>query len=245
MSPVRGFVAALLLLACAAAQAAPDYAREKRWADEVVPGIVVGDAVFLELGSGRKFLALLTEPNEPRAALIVVHGLGIHPDWGLVGTLRTGLADRRYTTLSVQMPVLAATAAPGEYRSTFPEAVERIARAVDYLGAKGYGKIAIVSHSMGSTMTREYLRKDPSRVFAWASLGNVERDAYSGLVIPLLDLFGENDLPNVLGNAPSRAASLAGNAKSRQLKIPATDHFFKDREAAMIEAVAAFLAALP
>ena len=124
-------------------------------------------------------------------------------------------------------------------------AVERIARAVDYLGAKGYGKIAIVSHSMGSTMTREYLRKDPSRVFAWASLGNVERDAYSGLVIPLLDLFGENDLPNVLGNAPSRAASLAGNAKSRQLKIPATDHFFKDREAAMIEAVAAFLAALP
>ena len=245
MSPVRGFVAALLLLACAAAQAAPDYAREKRWADEVVPGIVVGDAVFLELGSGRKFLALLTEPNEPRAALIVVHGLGIHPDWGLVGTLRTGLADRRYTTLSVQMPVLAATAAPGEYRSTFPEAVERIARAVDYLGAKGYSKIGIVSHSMGSTMTREYLRKDPSRVFAWASLGNVERDAYSGLVIPLLDLFGENDLPNVLGNAPSRAASLAGNAKSRQLKIPATDHFFKDREAAMIEAVAAFLAALP
>ena len=73
---MRSLLAAFVLLACAAAQAAPDYAREKRWADEVVPGIVVGDAVFLELGNGHKFLALLTEPGEPRAALIVVHGLG-------------------------------------------------------------------------------------------------------------------------------------------------------------------------
>src|SRR5580765_2874984 len=39
----------------------PDYAREKRWADEITPGLVVGDAIYLQQKSGHKFLAIYTE----------------------------------------------------------------------------------------------------------------------------------------------------------------------------------------
>ena len=121
-----------------------DYAREKKWADEITPGIVVGDPVYLELKpgpelkQGHKFLSLLTTVPDAKTALVVVHGLGIHPDWGMVGTLRTQLADLGYTTLSIQMPVLANEAEGDQYVTTFPEAAARIAAAVDFLKAKGY-----------------------------------------------------------------------------------------------------------
>ena len=52
----------LVFFAAAPASAQADYAREKRWADEITPGIVVGDAAWIELESGRKFLAIYA-PN--------------------------------------------------------------------------------------------------------------------------------------------------------------------------------------
>jgi triacylglycerol esterase/lipase EstA (alpha/beta hydrolase family) len=160
------FFATILLLLLTLPVSAADYAREKKWADEIAPGIVVGDPVYLELKQGHKFLTLLTEAKDARAALVIVHGMGIHPDWGMVGTLRTELADRGYTTLSVQMPVLAADAAAEQYLASFPEAAERIGVAVDFLSAKGYKKIAIVSHSLGSRMSRVYVMKHQNNLVA-------------------------------------------------------------------------------
>jgi hypothetical protein len=54
--------------------AAPDYAREKRWADEITPALVVGDGLYLQQASGHKFLALHTPAKNSRAAVIVVQG---------------------------------------------------------------------------------------------------------------------------------------------------------------------------
>src|SRR5512138_1608640 len=99
-----GVVSGLLVLASWAVPAAagtPDYARERKWADEVVPGLVVGEAVYLQTPRGHhKFLTLFTPVAGTTRAVIVVHGMGIHPDWGMIGTLRTELADRGFTTLS-------------------------------------------------------------------------------------------------------------------------------------------------
>ena len=116
--------------AASAAPAQPDYAREQRWAQEITPAILVGEALHLKLASGREFLAIYTSAPKPRAALIVVHGLGLHPDWGLVNTLRSQLPDAGYATLSVQMPVLAAEARPQDYAGTFPEAGDRLRAAL-------------------------------------------------------------------------------------------------------------------
>ena len=46
---------------------------------------------------------------------MLLHGLGLQPDYGIVGELRVALAARGFATLSVQMPVLAADALPQEY----------------------------------------------------------------------------------------------------------------------------------
>lgn len=238
MGLAGGLVALFSLVAFA--EPVADYAREKKWADEVVPGVVVGDPVYLQTPRGHhKFLALFT-PVEGHKAVIVVHGMGIHPDWGMVGTLRTELADRGFATLSIQMPVLAADAQADAYPPTFPEAAERIAQAVDFLKAKGYTEIAIVSHSMGSRMSHAYLvGKHDAAVKAWASLG-LQLDDYAGLKLPILDMYGDNDLPPVLAGAAKRKRSLVAS-HSRQVVIPHADHFYTGHEEEMVETVAAFL----
>ncbi len=217
-----------------------DYAREKKWADEVLPGLVVGDPVYLQTPRGHhKFLTLYTPADTGKAA-IVVHGMGIHPDWGMVGTLRTELADRGFATLSIQMPILAADAKSEAYPPTFPEAAERIAEAVEFLKAKGYGQLAVVSHSMGSRMSLVYFagKSDPA-VKSWASLGP-SFEGYGAVKLPILDLYGANDLPPVLANAAKRKQSLA-SPDSKQVVVARTDHFFSGHEAEMVAAVADFL----
>ena len=56
-----------------------------------------------------------------------------------------------------------------------------------------------------------------------------------------LDLYGAHDLPQVLSGVAQRKSSLTGKAESKQLMIPDTDHFFADREEAMIKVVKDFL----
>ncbi len=237
-----GWVAGLVaVLGLSVPAVASDYAREKKWADEVLPGLVVGDPVYLQTPRGHhKFLTLFTPVEGTDKAVIVVHGLGIHPDWGMVGTLRTDLADRGFTTLSIQMPILAADAKGEDYPPTFPEAAERIGEAVAFLKGKGYSQIAIVSHSMGSRMSLVYLsgKSDPA-VKAWASLG-ISVGNYKALKLPVLDLYGDNDLPPVLANAGTRKQSLTA-AGSRQVVVARADHFFTGREGEMVTAVADFL----
>lgn len=232
---------AVLVWPVMAGATGPDYAREQKWADEVVPGLVVGDPVYLQTPRGHhKFLTLFTPVAGTAKAAIIVHGMGIHPDWGMVGTLRTELADRGVTTLSIQMPILATDAKSESYPPTFPEAAERIGEAIAFLKAKGYTHIAIVSHSMGSRMSRAYVAGNPDpAVKAWASLG-LSQDDYALLKLPILDLYGDNDLPLVLANAATRKQTLAAGA-SKQVVIARADHFYSGHEAEMVAAVADFL----
>jgi hypothetical protein len=240
----RGLLAllALLLAAPAPAQPAIDYAREDRWTQEVVPSLVVGDAVFLATPGRAKVLAILTEPSgAPKGGVVVVHGLGVHPDFGLASGVRTGLADAGYTTLSVQMPVLAANAPREDYRITLPAAGERIAAAIAFLHGKGIAKIALVSHSLGATMVDAYLaRPDAATIGAWVPIGML--DDFSALPKePVLDVVAENELAAVVATAPARARRIPKDGCSRQLTIAGTDHYFENRRKELAAAIAAFL----
>lgn len=244
---MRAWLIALLLVVSAPAFAAADYEREKRWDDEITPGIVVGDPIYLEQKNKHKFLGIYTESPQAKMGVVVVHGSGIHPDWGMIGKLRQRLPDLGYTTLSVQMPVLAADAKPEAYAAHFPEAVERLQLAVAYLKRKHYKKIALVSHSMGSRMSHAFMARNPPDVDAWvaigmpAAFGTGDAIIYDRIKAPVLDLYGAHDLPQVLAGAATRKASLQGRPNSKQVMIPDTDHFFADREDAMIQAVKDFL----
>lgn len=236
---MRSFALLLSLLLALPATAA-DYAREQKWADEVLPSVLVGDPVHLQLAGGHRFLALYTEATSPKAAVILLHGLGVHPDWGLISPLRQSLPDAGFTTLSVQMPVLGAEAKSPDYAVTLDEAAERVARAVIFLQDKGYTKIALVSHSLGCRMADRYLTLYPQgAVKSWVAIGYSGTADYGRLKFPILDLYGENDLPAVFESASLRAIGLKG--KSAQEMVPKADHFFEGQDAVLLGKVRAFL----
>lgn len=247
MNNPLAYAAASLLaagfLAPAAAFAQSDYAREQRLADEITPGIVVGDAVWIELKSGRKFLAIYAPNPKAVSGVIVVHGLGLHPDWGLVSVLRSQLSEQGYATLSVQMPVRAAEAKADRYPPLFPEAAERLGAAVAWLRGKGPKKVAIVSHSMGASMTHYYLsHAGNARIDAWVAIGlSGEITLPEKFRAPVLDLYGEKDRPGVLEAAARRAAALRGIRGSGQIQVAGADHFFTGLEGELGRQVRQFL----
>ena len=87
---MRSVLSLALLFFCLAVNA-QDYPREKRWADQIVPGLVVGEAVWIAQKNGHKFLSLWTEAEKPRGAIILAHGRGWNPDFELYGVLRVKL----------------------------------------------------------------------------------------------------------------------------------------------------------
>ncbi len=220
-----------------------DYAREQRWADEITPAILVGDPVRLELTSGRKFLAIYTPNAKAPAGVIVVHGLGVNPDWGLINPLRSQLAGQGYATLSVQMPVLAADADGGRYPPLFPEAGERLQIAVKFLRGQGHRKIALVSHSLGSRMTNFFLNNTAEpQIDAWVAIGiSGTFTEPASFKAPVLDLYGEKDLPAVLENAGKRAAAISRVRGSAQIQVGGADHFFNGQETELVTQVRQFL----
>ncbi len=219
-----------------------DYAREKKWADEIVPGVVVGDPLYLEQPGGHKFLTLYTPVKDAKAALVIVHGLGINPDWGLIGVLRSQLADKGYTTLSIQMPVLANNAKSAAYSATFPEAVQRLGIAVAFLKSKGYTKIGLVSHSMGSRMSAEYMTKKPdAAIKTWVAIGMPQPLDFHKVGVPVLDLYGENDFPEVLKSAAARKSTLIGKSGSTQERVAHANHFFDNMDEQLVNSVENYL----
>jgi alpha-beta hydrolase superfamily lysophospholipase len=224
---------------------AADYAREARLAQEIAPALVVGDAVYLATVKQPRVLALYTEAPPPaiaKAAVIIVHGLGLHPDWGLINGLRTGLAEEGISTLSVQMPVLSADAPREQYAALFPEAAERLAAAVAFLRERGAERIAVVSHSMGASMADWFLlSSSAAKLAAWVPVG-MSIGFSSRPVMPVLDVIAEHDFPQVRDIAPKRATTLPRDRCSKQVVIAGTDHYMENRQRELVAAIAPFLA---
>ncbi len=176
----------------------------------------------------------------------MVHGRGWHPDYEVVGPLRSALPDHGYTTLSIQQVVLSPAAKFTHYEPLFPEAVERIYAGIKYLQDKGYKRIAFVGHSLGSRMVNEYLWRDEDNpaLFAWASIGIVHGtyDKPIHIPVPVLDLYAEKDYNVVFGmltNALRNWQHVKAKG-SRQVMEPGAEHFFEGHEKQLIGHVLKF-----
>lgn len=249
-----GVVFAMLAVLANAAWAS-DRAKEQRWADQIVDFLVVGEAVWLSDDAG-KFLGLFTEPSaEPaKGAVIVVHGLGAHPDWqDVVAPLRAGLPEHGWATLSVQMPILANDADPSEYGPLFAEVPGRLDAAVAYLKEHGYDNIVVAAHSLGTAMTASYLAqqgKASGDIAAFVAMGM--RDGHGNdprmhtaaflkdIAVPMLDLYGAQDNEAVQSATVRRSAGKA-QGTYEQTEVPGTDHFFRGKSDRLVEIVAQWL----
>ena len=235
-------VAAAVAATCAVAHAQfADDAREDRWAQEVAPQVVVGEVVWLATPQRAKVLALFTDAPSAKGGVIIVHGLGVHPDWGLNGALRTELADHGFATLSVQMPVFGAVATREQYRALYGIAGDRIAAAIRDLRKRGITKVAIVSHSVGAGMVDAYLaRRGALSIAAWVPVGMLVDFARAPRE-PVLDIVAENDFPEVLASSKLRTPRLPRDRCSRMVTVPGADHYFGRATDALTEAIVLFL----
>jgi pimeloyl-ACP methyl ester carboxylesterase len=236
------FLFAVLISSAVHAQQ-PDYEREKRWSDQIVPAILIGDVVWLKQKSGHEFLAIYTQAEKPRGAVIIGHGRGWNPDFELYGALRVKLAEEGYTTLAIQLPVLGPGAKVGDYLPTYPDAEERYALAAKFLQDKGFDKIAIVSHSLGATMANQYLiHANSTPVKAWAFIGIINGlEEMFRIKIPVLDVFGSKDWEITQVGAYERKKQIDKVAGSEQVIVPDAQHFFEGREEELVKVLVAFL----
>jgi pimeloyl-ACP methyl ester carboxylesterase len=233
-----------LFFASMNAFAQTDAAREARWRAEVEPNIVVGDPQTLKTSAGREFFAIFTEGKQKDVAFVLVHGVGVHPDFGFIGRLRVLLADEGYATLSIQMPVLAAEGAtPEAYVTTFPDATLRISSAQAWLRERGYSKVVLASHSMGAWMSNVYFQNTANSTYAaWIVMGVTGRILPIGSNrLPVLDLYGENDLPANLSMTWMRRMHLWLFPNSTQTMIAKADHHYAGVEKEAARAIVAFV----
>ena len=251
---IRIRVAPLLLIAACCFTTsnsvhAQDYEREKRWADEVIPDLVVGDAVRINAASNREFLSLYTEPtklNPTLPAIVLVHGVGVHPDFGIIGMLRAKLADLGYATLAIQMPVQGKEATVDDYYpKVFPDAADRMVKAAEFLRAKGQANVVLLSHSMGAWMANAYLDQgfETTPYKAWIVMGLTGSYSWAmrRFAMPILDIYGEQDLNPVLSAAGRRKFALKESNGSKQVKIAGADHHYLGRESELVAVIDAFL----
>jgi len=238
---------------------ASDMDKEKRWADQIVDNLVVGDVAWLEIGD-KKILGIYTEQtmDKPKGGVILMHGLGVHPDWNdVISPLRQDLPEHGWSTLSIQMPILGNDAGLKEYVPLMKEVPERINAAVKYLNSQGISNIALLGHSTGATMGAYYLAKDTvnaKKIRALIAIGTVaqkeadpEMDTLSFLEkikIPVLDLYGSQDLEIVLETQDLRkaAAKRAKNKLYRQVKVMGANHFFTGLNDDLVRLIYSWLA---
>ncbi len=246
------------LLALSFSLHASDLAKEKRWADQVVDAIIDGEAIWLNDGTS-EFLGIYTEAEEDKnRAVIVMHGTGIHPNWQqVIQPLRVGLTEHNWNTLSIQMPILPNEAEYPEYAPLYDEVAPRINAAIEYLKKQGSKQIVLIGHSQGASMAAYYLSTSKNQdvngfvAIGMASFADDPRmdiiRSLQKISIPVLDIYGDDDLESVKKSAGARAetAKKAGNKDYTQLEVAQSNHFFDGKEEALVETVAGWLEKSP
>ena len=239
---VVGLLISSLFCVQAGAQTISNVAREKNWAEQIVGSVVVGEAVWLNARQ-HKFLGLYTAPAETsKWAVILLHGRGVHPAWGFFDNLRSDIADAGFHTLSLQLPILAQDAKFGSYGQTFPEAYDRIDTGIRFLKQKGVQHILLLGHSSGAMTAVAFAAKHSRTPLAGIVAIGLSTfangpDAMQPVLmlksvrVPVLDIFGANDLHEVLSYVSARrsAATVAGNKGYSAVGVADTDHFFTDQ----------------
>jgi len=230
---------------------ASDTAKEKRWADQIVDDIMVGEAEWLNAGA-HKFLGIYTKNTTSKTlgGVIVLHGIGIHPNWmDVVQPLRSDLPDQGWHTIAVQMPILKNEAKSEDYVPLFPEVMPRINAAIAFMKSKGIKNIVVVGHSLGSSMGAYFMaqNKDDSvkALVAVSVSGTKDNEPWylhslKKIKSPVLDIYGSDDLPEVLSATLNKAATAkaAGNAHYDQFMVKDADHFFKGKNRGLVKHVA-------
>jgi len=129
-----------------------------------------------------------------------------------------------------------------------PEVAPRIDAGLRFLVDRNLGPVAIVAHSQGATRGSNYLRdaRPGGSVAAFVAIGvqGTPGDDYADIAdslvrihLPVLDIYGENDLEPVLARVDRRFAAGSRNRGYSQQMVPGANHFFDGHEAELVTRV--------
>ena len=233
---------------------ATDIEKEQRWAEQVVDFLIDGEAIWLN-DNGHEFLGIYTESeDESNKAIIVVHGTGVHPDWEqVVKPVRVEMAAHGWNTLSIQMPILVNEAEYEDYVAVYPEVPGRFNTSITHLQELGMTEIVIVGHSQGATMGSYYLSRNTHSIKAFVAVGMqaTQKDlelntaeSLKSIDIPVLDLYGSEDLEGVLQTAEERKQAASNNTQYKQMVTEGAEHFYDGYEETLIDSINNWLMSL-
>jgi len=252
-STARAFALVLSLAAAGCAETGlytTDTSREKALAAETVAKLDKGEVVQLKTEMkvrtiGREsFIGVLNEASKPVGAVVLLNDRGMGPDAGVIGHLRVLLAERGYTTFSIQQPLLGDNAPAKEYEFLFEDAGDRVGVATKHLQSKGYARVALVGYGMGARMAEFYVTfVGENPMFAWVpiSISSGEFNRASGMRLPTLDIYAESDGGDVMKGAPVRGALVRAAPKSRQVRIAGASGSYAGKERELANEIARFL----
>lgn len=213
------------------------------------------EAVWLS-ADDQLFLGLYREPvNLPsNRAVVILHSMGAHADWPEVITpLRTRLPAMGWSTLSIQLPVLAPQASLSDYGASISQTTLRIRAAIKYLQYHGSVDIVLLGYSFGASLAVNYLRAEPDDIRAFAGISMQEFpflsppfklvDNLDRVKVPVLDIYAGLDFSDVLRSVDDRrlAASKGGNSAYQQQVIEGSDHYYTGRQDELVETIMAWL----
>ncbi|PCH83911.1 MAG: hypothetical protein COB89_05760 [Piscirickettsiaceae bacterium] len=235
------FVLFTSLLSAIGFVGATDMAREKTIADAIKDSLIIGDVVMLKAGDS-EFIGLLNKESdiETKGNTLILHGMGSNPNSPhIIHPLRDNLAQYGWATLAIQLPVLPQGAPINDYLALVKDSAPRIEAALTYLKENFENKpCTMVAHSLGAIMAVQFLASkkqlacDALVVIGLPTLPSESDETstielLSKLSIPILDIYGSQDLPSVTQLAAVRKKILGkNNPLNRQHETEGADHLF-------------------
>ena len=244
-----------------AAEGIKELSREQQIAEKLTL-IADADEIISLKASGGRFIGLYKraksseiKTGEAHGVVILVHGMGAHPDWpDVISPLRTRLTEFGWSTLSIQMPILSPEEPISEYGKTLRLANSRIQAAVDYLHDWEIETIILLGYSFGASQAANYLASNkPEDIKAFVSVSMLAQkfirpglDVFkfiAGIPVPILDIYGEEDLEDVRRGIDDRrlAASKNGNTGFQQIELQKSGHHYLGFEDALVEQIQIWL----
>jgi pimeloyl-ACP methyl ester carboxylesterase len=231
----------LILVLCSGNTTAYDSSYEEAIAIQLAEGKTDDEVAWLQ-ANGRQFISLFTNYStaQPKGAIILLHGMGGHADWPeVINPLRDLFADNGWATLSLQLAVFSPEKAIADYGGTLSDTKRRIKAGVAHLQGWRFTNIVVVGYSFGAASAVQALSaKDIKNVNALIGIRMQAHPFLSpklkllkkleSIDIPVLDVYGSHDTPEVRDGVDDRrlAARKNGNNAYRQMQIEGADHYF-------------------
>ncbi|MBL4743780.1 MAG: DUF3530 family protein [Cycloclasticus sp.] len=235
---------------------AADLEREKRIAENIKNSIIIGEVVTLKAG-GTEFLALIDneEPEIIHGSVIILHGMGSNPNAPhVIHPLRSQLADLGWVTAAIQLPLASKNSSIEENLALIKESAPRIQAALSYMQENYKNRpCVIVAHSLGAMMATSFIAEqkqltcDALVLIGLPSLPSDLPEANSiellkSITIPILDIYGSQDLASVTTPAPIRKSALMkNNPLNRQTVISGANHAFSGLEETLSRSIHSWL----